>query len=491
MSEDISSPFYSKLSKIFYFIYILFFLFNFLGLSQLNILYGAFLALFAIMIFYLKPAEVLPYFFPFAMIEGQGRVLWAYNPVARLVFDVFLLIVAFKAFYANKKVIDTKSVPYYIYILITLHFAWYGVQLFNPNAISLYAVVTALKIYIVPFILFFSFLTNDGLSNEKNLDKLYHLIRLTLFLASTLAIFQFFQGDQFIIAIHPYYKNILKDAFTGLLYRPFSSTHLPGGYAVYMALFLPLLFIKTKVKKIDLLINLTIMLTCLYAMFLSQVRSSLLKGLMVIAIINIFLYLRGDRKLKKLMYLFGVSIVGIGIAFYGNIGNLFAGEMFETAIKRFVSITNLGEISSSREGPQKAISFILHHLSQSPLGLGPGRTGGVSNLHVGTILKDPIYNLGNSWAWDNLYISLVIDFGIGMIFYLTTIIIIPIKLINFAIRRFFSNSPELPLILVSAATTFVIILGNWGGILLPYNPESFCFWYYSALGFKYASNRSD
>ena len=487
--ENLRSKFYQKLDTIFIIVFCVFYLFNFLGLKELTYLYGLFLALFSVMIFYLKPAEVLPYFFPFAMIEGQGRILWSYHPVARLVFDVFLLIVAFKAFYSNKKLIDTKAVPYYLYIFIILHFTWYFVQLFNPNAISLYAVLTATKIYIVPFILFFSFLTNPGLASDGNIKKIQSLVTLTLFLSSTLAIFQFFQGDSFITSINPYYKNILKDAFTGFLYRPFSTTHLPGGYASYLALFLPLLFITKKSSFLQLVIKIVLVILCVYAMFLSQVRSSLIKGILCIVLINLILFLRGEKKLKRLLSLILLVVTLSGISLSLNIEQFYQDDIFSTAVDRFLSIGDVKAVSSSRQGPDKAISFILHNLGENPIGLGPGRTGGVSTLHTSTIVNDPVYDLSYSWAWDNLYISLAIDFGIGMIFYLIAIFLVPIKLLNYTSRRFFSNSEHLPMITVSAITTMVILLGNWGGILLPYNPESFCFWYYGALGFKYATKR--
>ncbi len=484
------STFYGKLSTVFYIFITVYYIANFLGLAQLKFIYLGFIILFGVMTFYLRPAEILPFFFPFALIEGQGRIIWAYHPAMRLIFDVFLIIVAVKAFIKNKKTIDRKAIPNYIFFLIFFHFCWYFVQLFNPNSISPFAVLTAVKIYIIPFILFFSFLTNDGLTSDKNLLKIRNLIRFTAPLAALLAIYQFNGGEQFLYKIHSYYKNIVGIRFSGALYRPFSTSHLPGGYASLLALFLPLLFVIPEKKKTLKALNFFIVGICLYAMFLAQVRSSIIKVTLALSLIHLGLFLVGKNRAKKIfLTLAGVTLCSLLFPYLPITKDINLSK-YQVAIDRLTSITRVEDLASSREGPAKVISYILIKLGENPMGLGPGRTGGVSNLHLSKIDNDPVYNRAASWAWDNLFVSLTIDFGIGMFFYLLTIILLPIKLWNLAIRFYLKKDKRFQVVLVTASTTLIIFLGNWGGILLPYNPESFSYWYYVALGFKYVSTRN-
>lgn len=483
-SQNFSQNLSKKLTSLFIILFIIHFILNFLGLGILQYFYLVELAVFIAMIFLLDPTDVLPYFFPLLMIEGQGRVLWSYNAVFRLIFDVFLLLIAFRIFYIKKRVIDVKAIPNYVYLLIFFHFVWYGIQLFNPNSVGPVGVLAASKAYIVPFIIFLSFLANDGLSRAQNLVKTRNILLLTLGLESALAVYQFGMGDTFITSLHPYYAGIIGDGFSGLLYRSFGTTHLPGGYAIYIVLFLPLIFISPPKKKIFFFLQLLVVVLALYAMFLSQVRSAFIKTVLIILVINVGLFLRGEHKFKKLVKLVAASFVGFIIFNAVNFNVAGSDDKYKNALIRFYSIFDSRTLSQSREGPSLAISHVLKKIEDAPLGLGPGRTGAASGMNKEKIKNDPIFGVAESWSWDNLVISLAIDFGIGMVFYLLIILLLPIKLFNHCIRAFLRNSSIFPVLLVTSISSLVILIGNWGAIGLPYNPESFCFWFFIALGFK-------
>jgi hypothetical protein len=473
-----------KLTSLFIGLFVIHFILNFLGLGILQYFYLIELAVFMAMIFLLDPTEVLPYFFPLLMIEGQGRVLWSYNAAFRLLFDVFLLLIAFRIFYIKKRIIDVKAIPNYVYLLIFFHFVWYAIQLFNPNSVGPVGVLAASKAYIVPFIIFLSFLANDGLSRAENLVKTRNILLLTLGLESALAIYQFSMGDAFIISLHPYYAGIIGDGFSGLLYRSFGTTHLPGGYSIYIVLFLPLIFLSPPKKRIYFFLQLIVIALALYAMFLSQVRSAFIKTILIIVVISAGLFLRGEHKFKKLVKLIAGIFIGVILFNMTNFNVAGTDDKYKNALVRFYSIFDSRTLSQSREGPSVALTYILKKIEDAPLGLGPGRTGAASGMNKDKIKNDPIFGLAESWAWDNLVISLSIDFGIGMVFYLLIIILLPLKLFNHCVRAFLRNSPIFPALWVTSISSMIILVGNWGAIGLPYNPESFCFWFFIALGFK-------
>ncbi|MDC1175647.1 hypothetical protein OAT67_09625, partial [Bacteriovoracaceae bacterium] len=122
-------------------------------------------------------------------------------------------------------------------------------------------------------------------------------------------------------------------------------------------------------------------------------------------------------------------------------------------------------------------------IDQNPIGLGPGRTGGAVSLAKSVIMKDPVYGIKSTWTFDNLFISLAIDLGWGMIFYLLIITIFPLFLIYKCIYFYFNKQKaDITPILLSALTTVVLLAGDWGVIGIPYNPESFSFWFWTSIG---------
>ncbi len=478
-----------KLTKLFLAMLIVQFALNFAGSPILK--YSYLLSVFSMLalVLFCSPEVSLPYFFPFFMIEGQGRILWNYNPIFRVLFDALLLLCAFKAFYSKKRVIDIRAIPTYIYILIFFHFLWFSVQLFNPNGVGFLGVVAAAKIYIIPFIIFLSFLANDGLQKLEVLKKIEALCLFTLFIHGLLVIFQYSQGESFITSITPYYEQVIGERFSGALFRPFGTTHLPGGYSIYIVLLLPFIFL-TKAKNYKVVIyKLATVGISFYCLFLSQVRSGMIKAFFITFTITSLLYIRGQKRFKKIIvsflaiFIFGYVITNVGVLDDRDI------EKIAPALNRFMSIFDKRTINSSRETPTVILSYILERLDETPLGLGPGRTGAASNMNKLKIAADPIFGLKESWAYDNLFLSLAVELGIGAIFYLLIILLLPLKMINHSIRSFLRNDKIFPIVIISAIVPVVILIGNWGAIGLPYNPESFCFWFLLALGLKNIESR--
>ena len=201
-------------------------------------------------------------------------------------------------------------------------------------------------------------------------------------------------------------------------------------------------------------------------------------------VISIGLFLRGEKKFKKLIQLLVFLAVGFVSLNSLNFNIANSDAKYKRAIIRLFSIFDERTLTESRQGPSMAISYILNKLDEAPLGLGPGRTGAASNMNKAKIKNDPIFGVKKSWALDNLFVSLSIDLGVGMIFYMLIIILLPLKLLNHCARAFLRNSPIFPALWVTSVSSTIILLGNWGAIGLPYNPESFCFWFFIALGFK-------
>jgi hypothetical protein len=156
----------------------------------------------------------------------------------------------------------------------------------------------------------------------------------------------------------------------------------------------------------------------------------------------------------------------------------------EYAIARTASLGDSKSVSSSRISYDSLGTILETKLSIYPLGVGPGMTGAASSINSEFLNNDPVITTNYVWTHDNLIVALIIEFGYGAIFYIILILLIPIYFTQELIKLYKKkNEEKFRITLVCTSMLFVIIIGNWGANGIPYNPESFFFWFFSALGF--------
>lgn len=467
---------------------LLVFFLNFLGTPYLK-----YITLFQLVFSY-AAVLVLPLEFSICIIlttcflEGQGRILWQYNVVNRLAFD-FLLITAFiKYFFINKE-FRSSNIPYIISVPFFLHCAWYSVEIFNLNSLSLLAPLAATKIYIFPFFIFMLFAHCSKMLKEPYLNYLIGTISLLIVLESSLGIYQTVMKENFMLQISEYYRLPMKEeVFTGILFRPFGTTHLPGAIAVYLYLSFSLLFLKIKFSKKYNLFLVLAMALAFTVMLVTQVRSAQIKLVISIIVCLVAMLITSKNKIRGLFNFGAMAIVG-AIVSVMVLGNLSESQLqslnFASAIARWDRIKSVADARSNRVAVNDAFQVVKRKLKDFPIGIGPGVTGAAASVTADLAKNDPIYTKDNFWAFDNLYLSLILEFGYGAIFYLLLIFSIPFFLVTKIIMNFKSlSSFSGRVALISLGNISIILIGNWGAIGLPYNPESFFFWFWSAVGFN-------
>jgi hypothetical protein len=299
-------------------------------------------------------------------------------------------------------------------------------------------------------------------------------------------VYQFIQKESFLLQISPYYKNKHGEIFVGPLFRSLGSTMLSGAYSVYFCYSSILSYQSGKKESyIWRLLVVAVLLFTAFSLFISQVRASMIKFLLIHSIFLGGMFLIQRNKLRRIFSsLFFMFLTVLVIQNTNVFKNAFVDLDLESSISR---ITALFEKPNEDYRANKSIIFsnLTERLAQNPLGLAPGRTGAVANISKKDISNDPIYTKNNTWAFDNLLIALAIDFGWGMIFYLALIVLIPFRLFYFLILYYGQKNQEMFVkTLMPFSVTTVILIGNWGAIGLPYNPESFFFWFFAAYGFR-------
>ena len=95
-----------------------------ISIKFLNYLYLVEVITLFVMIFRFPPNDIPPYLLIFAFIEGQGRVLWSYNPFFVIVFDVVMLSWSFRVFYTKKRLINIDLIPFWSQGLSCKYCCW-------------------------------------------------------------------------------------------------------------------------------------------------------------------------------------------------------------------------------------------------------------------------------------------------------------------------------------------------------------------------------
>lgn len=418
----------------------------------------------------------------FFFIEGQGRILSNYHPIMRNIFDLYLIIILVRSFIKSKKLIDLKTLPLFFNILIILHFAWYIVQVFNFQNLGTTAVIFASKIYIFPILFFYMFLREKLVIQKYDQTKL--LIALTIIISAQvfLVFHQMYLQESHLLSISPYYQKVFGEKFIGALFRPFGTSFVPGGISVHFAYISALLIFTRSKRMIYIVVKIALIAAMLFACFTMQVRTSLIQLVLICTlsylVISIF---------SKIRWIVIPLIIGIIFSTPTIIGSskklsqIFPELNLEYSIQRLQIFNKIGDIQVQRATVGKFYSTLVNKLDKSPMGLGPGRTGAANSMFVDRINSDLLFDMKYSWTLDNLFISLAIDFGYGMIFYSLLVILLPLYVLFRTFIFIVKNRKFYPIPVVCGITTFVILLSNWGAIAIPYNPVSFFFWFYLSI----------
>jgi hypothetical protein len=458
---------------------------NFLGLPALKYFYLVHVAItiFAIVLF--NFSEIFPIILTLYFLEGQGRIVWEYASWSRIIFDALVFCSILKIFITNKKIIDSRIVPRPLILLILAHFFWYLVEFSNLHSLSYFAVFAASKVYIYP-ILFFLGLTQLDFDVEKeNFQKCLTLLTVILIFELLLNYYQFDLKESFIVQISPYYNKVMRDGiFAGRFYRPFGTTQGAGTISIFLFLTIGLLFFKTSTK-LNYLLRTGIILASGFVIILCQIRSAFIKFVLIVIAIHLGELLFFRFKAKGFVGITFLAIfIFIGTPFLKETKTNAKDEGITYATDRVLSLGDVNKLKDSRLDLQSFLRVAAEKLSVYPLGFGPGLTGPAASMSRDEMVGNRFINDDLTWTYDNLIISLVIDFGIGGIFYILVIVYIPAYFIRFLIKYYKSKSySSYKVLMVCFCVTFVIILGNWGAIGLTYNPESFAFWFFAALGF--------
>jgi hypothetical protein len=482
--------FKSRLLSIFMFLnfiaVLVTFTLNFLGLPILKYHYLIHIGITFLAIILFDFVDILPIILTLYFFEGQGRILWEYDNWARIIFDSLVFLSIMKIFITRKKVVDLVAIPAPLIFLIAAHFLWYIVEFANLHSLSYFAVLAASKLYIYPLLFFAGLVQIDFDIRNKKFQNTLNFFMFLIFLELILTFYQFDLKESLLLQITPYYRKALKEAiFAGIYYRPFATTQTPGTISIFLFLTLGLLYLKNT-SKLQFIIKTVLIAASGYAIILCQVRSAYIKFILIIIAIHLGQLLYSRFKPRQIIGLmFTTIILYMGINYVTSVKATKNNEATTYARDRISSLADYDKIKDSRLNTDNFYKIASQKLYENPMGLGPGLTGSASNMIKEEMVDNHFLNYDMLWTYDNLLVGLIIDFGFGSIFYILMLIYIPAYFFRFlAIYYKDKNQDAYNILLICFISTLVIIIGNWGANGLTYNPESFAFWFFSAIGFS-------
>lgn len=471
-----------------YCLLLIIFIVNFLGHPSLKYFYLTYSAFVFISILFFNAHTVLPLLISYAFLEGQGRILLGYHPVSRIAFDLVIVIATIRSFITKKDAKLARLLPQIMLLLIALHFLWYLVEMFNLDGINTLAAIAGSKIYIFPFFLFIYFRQNEDFFELDNLKTVANLIIFLLFMECALSLYQLQSMESFMLSISQHYSKAMKvDIFVKEHFRPFGTTFIPGGISVLIFLTAGLIFVRRKLTA-WVISALFLLLPLLFlVLIVCQVRSAMLKFFAILIGILISVFINTQKKAATMIRIAGIALLILPVItfyFYPKIEAYLENNInLESGLQRWES---LGEnLAAHRVTPSKAIDIAIKKLSEFPMGVGPAMTGAAMSLSADLIKNDPIYSPRNFWGYDNFYLSMIVEFGYGAIFYLAYFFSVPLVLLYFYKEVYRAGEfLRARLIAISLVNVSIILLGNWGAQGITYNPESFFFWFWAGLGFN-------
>jgi len=471
-------------------------LLNFFGTSLVLYSYIVVTALALISLFYYDWKTTFQILCFMALIEGQGRILFGYNPVFRLLFDILTLIAILRSSLRSKHIFAFSFLPKFTSMMIVLHFLWFLLEIFNPDGASLFASFATAKFYIFPFLLLFTHFNNPIDVTSNNFQKFLKLFLSALGLISLLCVFQKYQGSDYMNSLSPFYSNLFSkfERFQGTFYRPWGTSYTPGGFSVFYSLCLSMVFIfglkrtgdgRQKATFGYVLIMALVMLST-FVLFISQVRSLLVKSLAIV-LLSIFSGFLGTTQVVKRTILIFVTFCIASVGTYFFVEALpFLDQSFdlEVSVNRLSELGDSDKVTTARATPELVIKRLTEQV-EFPLGYGLGLTTAfLPDYQVARDRRSLDIPADNFWNGDNVILFFFLELGIGALFILFSYLSFPYYLFSMSVESL-KNFSRTEYIIISTAFIQVLIvtLGNWGAATIVYNPESFFIMFWVGIGF--------
>ncbi len=426
-------------------------------------------------------------FFIYLSIEGLVKLLGNYHPIVHIGVDIVLWAIV--GVWVAKAILQRRTqlpkVPFFT--VLVLHVIWVSLLVFSPYTASIFVGVASLKIHLSMIPLYFL-----GFLFASSADTPLRFIRaLTVVwcFAFALTLVQYMGGPG---SSFDFSGPALSRFWYIHEWRPFGTTALPGGEAVFALLALPFalyLILSGRHRLRDPWIAATIV-GSLAVFFVSGVRQLFLGGFLIVMGMMGLQIMRGRGRAVGV----SVALAGLGAATYIGVAEYVlpaAQTSLEEAtdipniwrernpLDRFETLLHAETYRAARKG---GIALVWDRIRSAPLGVGLGRTGSAASA-LGSNLRDDRFNaqLQQEFEFqDNFFAAMIVETGIpGTL--LLTIIMIGLGIRAVRLSRQAPTVEDSVFGSLVAGYMLAMFIMSWGSQPLLANPTIAFFWFLGGM----------
>lgn len=426
-------------------------------------------------------------FFIYLSIEGLVKLVGNYHPIVHIGVDIVLWAIV--GVWVAKAILQRRTqlprVPFFT--VLVLHVIWVSLLVFSPYTASIFVGVASLKIHLSMIPLYFL-----GFLFASHVDVPPRFIRaLTIVWCFTFVItlLQYVGGPG---SLFDFSGPALSRFSYFHEWRPFGTTALPGGQAVFALLALPFalyLVLSGRYRFRDPWIVLTVV-GSLAVFFVSGVRQLFLGSFIVVVGMMGLQIIRGRGR---------VAGVAVALASFGTVTYVGVAEYVLPAAQasledatgipdiwrernpmdRFETLLESGTYLTARQG---GMALVWSRIKSAPLGVGLGRTGSAASA-LGSNLGDDRFNarLQEEFGFqDNFFAAMIVETGLPGTLMLT-FILLGLGVHAARLSRRAPTVEDSAFGALVAGYMLALFVMSWGSQPLLGNPTLAFFWFLGGL----------
>lgn len=429
-------------------------------------------------------------FFAYLSVEGLLKLLTDYHPVVHIGADIVLWIVI--GVWGARAILNRRArlprVP--MFTLVFFYVAWVVLLALSPYTASLFVGVASWKVHLSMVPLYFiGFLVASDPDAPRRFMRAITVVWCAAFAVTAI---QYMSGPGGFLDLGDPYMARLAQFHE---WRPFGTTALPGGEAVYAFLALP--FALALILRGDYSFRdpwiLATLVGSLVVFFISGVRQVFLGSLVVVLTMVGLQLVRGRGRAAGAF----VALLLVGVGSYIIVREYVlpqAERSLEaatgipdiwrerTAFERFETLLEVETYAKARRG---GVGMIWDRVTAFPFGAGLGRTGSAAAALRGELTRDPLGKMiqDRYGFQDNFFAAMLVETGLPGTFLLTAILL-GVGALAARLSRRTAHPADSALGGLTAGFAVAFLVMSWGSQPLMANPTQAVFWFLGGMAVR-------
>ncbi len=426
--------------------------------------------------------------FAYLSVEGTLKLLSNNNPIVHVGIDIIVLTVA--GYWVMEAVVSRRArLPHLPWIrVVALFTAWVLALVFHPLSAGLYVSLASFKMHLTMIPLYL--MTAALVRTREDIVRLLIGLTAIALVPYAAALLQYALGPSSVLDLSSRYWAQIAQFHE---WRPFGTSNIPGGAAVWALLATPAAIALLRVPGLSRRTRTLAVVAIAGAagtLAVSGIRSIVVGLLLAILVMAAVVMGRGRGRGIVTLLMVVVLAVG-GYVAVTSILKPIAREAVITdprslaiwrqqdVTDRLGTLAHLGTLTTARTG---ALGRIWDRIEHYPFGAGLGRTGVAGgNLYSRLTATPQSAEIERDVGWsDNYFADMISETGVpGVIMMMTILIGLMVGATKLAGRA--GDTLAVDLCAGIAGLFFAILVMSWGGQPLMTNPVTAYFWLFAGL----------